>query len=274
MRVGEGDVEGFDARGDGGEDGGVDLAAAEAEVAQPGELREQEIQVRGGSDRPLQRYDIEFTVGEDHRRWAFRQGVGACGMEAETGKEPCGKAGDALFQRGGGGEFEEFGKVEDQHRRYGFVNGEDGMGNGLEAVIGLQVTDFGIVVAVSLQLDVLRFGQGGEVLAWGGVVDGEFLLHLCPRFLAVFVGLVIEGERLQVGEESQGGRPSFRGLHLGPWGFQRQRGESQHQMTNTEAVPRANGPDPARSLVGMRDTDDGGLIHVRRDFIIYLSVGA
>lgn len=155
--VREGDIEGFDADRNRGQDGRVDLAAAESQIAQLRQLRQHDVQIRGRLDWQLGRR-VEFAVREDDRWRTLGQGVGARGVESQTGQEVGGEAGDVLFQGAGGREFEELGEIGDEDGRHGFVDGEDGVSDGLEAKIRPEITHLRIVAPAFLQLQRLRFG--------------------------------------------------------------------------------------------------------------------
>ena len=155
--VREGDIEGFDADRNRGQDGRVDLAAAESQIAQLRQLRQHHVQVRGQLDRRPGR-SVEFAVGKDDGWRTLGQGVGARGVESQTGQEVGGEAGDVLFERAGRREFEELGEIEDEDGRHGLMDGEDGVSDGLEAEIRPEITHLRIVTPAFLQLQRLGFG--------------------------------------------------------------------------------------------------------------------
>ena len=271
FRVREGDVEGFDARRDRGQDGRVHLTAAESQITQLRQLRQHDVQVRGRRRPPLRRR-VQLAVGEDYRRRTFGQGVGAGGVESATGQEVGGEAGDVLFQRAGRGELEEFGEVEHEDGGHGFVDGEDGVGDALKAEIGPEIAHFGVVAPALLQLERFRFGQGGDFSAGRWVWDRRLLFCVDPWLVAVFLGFVVEGEGLEVGEQLQRGGPDLQRLMLVFGVLKQQRGEFQHQMADTGAVAGANGMDPSKRFARVRQIDDGGFVDIGRCFVVYLSI--
>lgn len=271
FRVREGDVEGFDAGRDRGQDGRVHLTAAESQITQLRQLRQHDVQVRGRRRPPLRRR-VQLAVGEDDRRRTFGQGVGAGGVESATGQEVGGEAGDVLFQRAGRGELEEFGEVENEDGGHGLVDGEDGVGDGLKAEIRPEIAHFGVVAPALLQLERFRFGQGGDFFAGRWMWDRGLLFCVHPRFVAVFLGFVVEGEGLEVGEQVQRVGPDLQRLVLVCGVLEQQRGEFQHQMAYTGAVAGADGTDPSQSFARVGQIDDGGLVHVGRRFVVDLSI--
>ena len=74
-----------------------------------------------------------------------------------------------------------------------------------------------------------------------------------------------------MGEQLQGGRPGPQCGLVVFGAFKRQRGEFQHQMTDTGAVAGANGTDPAEHSIRVGQIHDGRLVDVGGRFMVDLS---